>query len=95
MAKKKRRRKRSGANRFEAAKSSRPPDGETTWSQLEQAFFESAPPDNPGPPAEPPNFDDLSDDLPREVLPQSSMARLVRFLVTLLRREPIEQQLPG
>ena len=30
-----------------------------TWSDLEQAFFASAPPDEPQPPEEAPRFDDL------------------------------------
>jgi hypothetical protein len=29
------------------------------WSDLEQAFFASAPPDNPEPPPAPESFDDL------------------------------------
>lgn len=43
------RRKRKAAARATAA----------TWSDLEQAFFDAAPPDHPEPAAEPACFDDL------------------------------------
>ena len=34
--------------------------GNARWSDLEQSFFSSAPPDVPGPAVEPERFDDLS-----------------------------------
>ena len=37
----------------------------TAWSDLEQEFFASAPPDEAEPPAEAPSFDDLAADEPR------------------------------
>ena len=40
---------------------------EAAWSDLEQAFFAAAPPDEPGPPAEPVRFDDLISAAPRRV----------------------------
>ena len=56
MAKHKRLRKMKTNDRA-ADRSRRSP--ESAWSDLEQTFFESAPPDEPQPSAEPERFDDL------------------------------------
>ena len=37
------------------------PTGPAIWSDLEQAFFASAPTEEPEPPAEPSSFDDLGE----------------------------------
>jgi len=59
---KRRSRKRSRENKFEAARSSRQSsrqlDG-ATWSDLDRQFFEAAPPDDPGPAPAALRFDDL------------------------------------
>ena len=56
MAKHKRLRKMKTNDRA-ADRSRRSP--EPAWTDLEQTFFESAPPDEPQPSAEPEQFDDL------------------------------------
>jgi len=56
MAKHKRPRKMK-TNHRAADGSRRSP--ESAWTDLEQTFFESAPPDEPQPSAEPEQFDDL------------------------------------
>jgi hypothetical protein len=87
MAKKKRSRRRS-TNRMQAAKSSTRLD-QPPWSALEQAFFASAPPDNPEPPPEVPSFEDLMPAAPRPRV----MPRVIRFLAALLGREAGEPEL--
>jgi len=62
---KKRSRKRSRGNKFEAVGSSKQLRRDT-WSDLEQGFFAAAPPDDPEPPAEAPRFDHLSPAAPPE-----------------------------
>jgi hypothetical protein len=79
MARKKRSRNRSRADNFVALESSRQLDG-GKWSDLEQAFFAAAPPDEPVPPAEAPRFDDLSPQADHERV----SSRLRRFMAVLL-----------
>jgi hypothetical protein len=79
MARKKRSRKRSRGNTLEAVGSSRQIGG-AKWSDLEQAFFAAAPPDEPVPAPEAPRFDDLSPETPRERM----SSRLVRRLMAVL-----------
>ena len=55
---KRRSRKRSRGNKFEPVASAKRLVG-AIWSDLDQAFFAAAPPDDPGPPPEAPRFDDL------------------------------------
>ena len=43
----------------------RPRTNDTAWSELEQAFFAAAPPDDPEPAAEPMRFDDETTAAPR------------------------------
>lgn len=52
------------------------------WNDLEQAFFESAPPDEPEPPAEPARFDDL---FPDELARPHGKAALRRALAAARR----------
>ena len=62
---KRRSRKRSRGNKFEAAGLSKQSHG-TTWSELDREFFAAAPPDDPGPPPEALRFDDLLPTAPPE-----------------------------
>jgi len=62
---KRRLRKRSRGNKFEAVASPQQRQ-RATWSDLDQAFFAAAPTDDPGPPPEAPRFDDLSSEAPPE-----------------------------
>ena len=62
---KRRSRKRSRENKFEAARSSKQSDG-APWSDLDREFFAAAPPDDPGPPPEAARFDDLLPAAPSE-----------------------------
>jgi hypothetical protein len=90
MARKKRHRKRSRNKTMEAAQSPTKPDG-AAWSDLEQAFFESAPPDDPEPPGEALRFDDLDS----AAHPERGLQRIVRLLGAILRRQAVEPQLPS
>jgi hypothetical protein len=75
---KKRSRKRSRGNKFEAVRSPALLKG-ATWNDLEQGFFASAPPDDPEPPPEAPRFDDLFPAAPR----RGAMPRATRLLAAI------------
>jgi hypothetical protein len=67
-----------------------------TWSDLEQEFFASAPPDEPQPPAEAPDFGDLVADEPRrpEMPPTlrralDDVSRLITAISTRIDRRTI------
>ena len=47
------------------------------WNDLERAFFESAPPDEPQPPPEAASFQDLDGDAPRRTDMPVSMRRVL------------------
>ena len=59
------------------------------WSDLEQTFFASAPPDEPEPPAEPDTFDDLVAAMParrswtERAIAEIAAPRLDRRLITI------------
>jgi hypothetical protein len=75
---KRRSRKRSGGNKFEAVGRAKQLVG-ALWNDLEQAFFAAAPPDDPGPPPEAPRFDDL---LPTAE-PERARSRATRLMAAI------------
>jgi hypothetical protein len=77
MAKHKRLRKMKTNDRA-ADRSRRSP--ESAWTDLEQTFFESAPPDEPQPSAEPEQFDDLIPAAPSRPSWTALLQRLIAAL---------------
>ena len=62
---------------------------EAAWTDIEQAFFAAAPPDEPEPPGEPARFDDLiSAAPPRREMP-AALARAVALLAWRSRRRAV------
>jgi hypothetical protein len=56
----------------------------TAWSDLEEAFFASAPPDEPQPIAEPPPFDDELGPAPRRRAMPRPLQRLLNGIQQLI-----------
>jgi len=79
--------KRSRRHKADANASNAP--ARAPWSDLEQSFFDSAPPDEPQAPAEPERFDDLVPALPAQrawaerVLTAITAPRLDHRIITI------------
>jgi hypothetical protein len=84
LSKSKNGRRSTRSNRILSGSLARP--GGSDWSELEQAFFDAAPPDEPGPTAEPERFDDLPAPAQPDAGSLAPLRRLLASASTAVRR---------